>query len=685
LSAEVGIKPPRAEWDVQSRIHLELIGGFRLLIDGQPQRIKNRKAQALIAYLALAPGLSESRERLAGLLWSESSEEKARASLRQTLHDLRVVLDPQDIGLVAFAHAEIVLDPKLLAVDVWDLLQVHAQGAVSPHFFKEKRLADSLLVGFEDLDPSFRLWLLVQRQSLHERMTRLLEQKIGMDHVAANDRRLYAEALLNLDPTHEGACQFLMLHFAERGDTVSALRIYKALWELLDEEYEIEPSRKTQELVAQLKMGEIKEAADLSPRVMPLNLPLSPAVAIDPTPLLIIVKSFVNDGVTDDKLHIVEGFRHELIASLVRFRELAVFEDSEGTGGDPRIKESATGVAIEGRAFAEDGSLYLTLMLRERVTRRFLWSTRQRLSLERWYESQQSVIRQLAGILKIQISQERMTRIAKLPAVDVDIFDRWLVAQDLQLRWRPQEEMFRGIILEAPAFGSAYSSLTQIINVRHIVFPGVMRSKELEREALEAATKAVQIDPFDSRAQLCLAWVHTFNGDFTSAVLSFQLARELNDSDPWTLVSTAQGLAFCGEQEDADKLANEVLQFGFGASPLNWSYLVGIRFLAGNYAGSVVAAQHANDAILNLRAWKAAALAHLGRLDDARSEAALFLDLIGKNWFGKPNPSPADITAWFLHCFPISNGSAIETLRDGLAKAGLPVDGSTSSSIRAVA
>src|SRR5512138_1747750 len=52
-----------------------------------------RKSAALIAYLALSGGGEETRERVVGLLWSETEEGKARASLRQALHEIREAFD----------------------------------------------------------------------------------------------------------------------------------------------------------------------------------------------------------------------------------------------------------------------------------------------------------------------------------------------------------------------------------------------------------------------------------------------------------------------------------------------------------------------------------------------------------------------------------------------------------------
>ena len=59
-----------------------------------------------------------------------------------------------------------------------------------------------------------------------------------------------ATAIVNLDPTHEQACRHLMRAHAEEGDIAGAVRIYKALWDLLDRDYGMEPSPQTEEMVA---------------------------------------------------------------------------------------------------------------------------------------------------------------------------------------------------------------------------------------------------------------------------------------------------------------------------------------------------------------------------------------------------------------------------------------------------
>src|SRR5262250_2401131 len=72
-------------------LKLSLFGGLGIYDarTGTPFDLPTRKSRALLAYLALAPGATRSREQLAGTLWERSAEEQARASLRQTLSTLR--------------------------------------------------------------------------------------------------------------------------------------------------------------------------------------------------------------------------------------------------------------------------------------------------------------------------------------------------------------------------------------------------------------------------------------------------------------------------------------------------------------------------------------------------------------------------------------------------------------------
>jgi DNA-binding SARP family transcriptional activator len=75
------------------KLKVFLFGGFRAECEGRPRIVLARKkGQALLALLALRPGTGYPREALTALLWPESSDDEARHSLRQELHELRRAL-----------------------------------------------------------------------------------------------------------------------------------------------------------------------------------------------------------------------------------------------------------------------------------------------------------------------------------------------------------------------------------------------------------------------------------------------------------------------------------------------------------------------------------------------------------------------------------------------------------------
>jgi DNA-binding SARP family transcriptional activator len=66
-------------------LEIRLLGQFNLRQDGVPIELPSRPARTLLAYLVLTLGIRHPRERLAGLLWPDSSESNARKNLRQAL------------------------------------------------------------------------------------------------------------------------------------------------------------------------------------------------------------------------------------------------------------------------------------------------------------------------------------------------------------------------------------------------------------------------------------------------------------------------------------------------------------------------------------------------------------------------------------------------------------------------
>jgi DNA-binding SARP family transcriptional activator/TolB-like protein len=675
------------------RLSVSLVGRLAIRFNGQPVELRTQKAGAVLSYLALIESKQESRERLVGLLWSRSDEEKARGSLRQVIRELRSTFDAAGFHGFSTGRLSIQLDPAMVEVDVESIIKAAESGRVHPLLLDTPNFEEHILEGLDDLDPSFRVWVLAKRQTIHDRLMRSLGPALVAPDVSASARRDIAAAIVNLDPTHEEASCHLMQVHAEQGDVAGALRIYKALWDLLDEDYGMEPSPVTKDLVAKIKLGvfeqplaniDARRATDtrLSPAVNGGIGKLIPPVAVDikaPAKICLVLRPFAMHGVDSDHAYLVQGFHQHLAASLVRFREWSVV-DRAPEEVVHALPASAPRYNIETTAYQAGTEINVVIVLRDDTTGIYVWSEGFRLGLKNWFEAQQHIIRRIATILNVQLSAERLMRLAGEPDVSLDIYDRWLRGQSLMANfdpesWRRAVTIFLEAIRENPTFSPCYSSLVQINNIEHFVHPGFFRNEDKATETLELAKTAIQLDPVDSRAHLCYGWSNAMALRETEAASHIELACELNDNDPWTLLSCALYCAFCGSIEQAQLRARQSLALSLAPSYLQWGYHGIIRVLCGDYAGALEACDRAHGVVQILPAWRITALFHLGQQAVAREEARRFLNGIRSFWVGSSAPTDEAVARWVLQGHPISVKARWEALRDGLRGAGLPVQG----------
>ena len=100
------------------RLTLMLLGDFQARLGARPPlRLRTRKTQALLAYLARPPGQAHSRDKLAALLWGDRSQPQARGRFRETLFALRRALTAADPPCLSWSGEAIALDANAVDVD----------------------------------------------------------------------------------------------------------------------------------------------------------------------------------------------------------------------------------------------------------------------------------------------------------------------------------------------------------------------------------------------------------------------------------------------------------------------------------------------------------------------------------------------------------------------------------------
>ena len=238
-----------------ARLKLWLLGTFRgQLGSGLALTLPTRKAQALLAYLALRAGHSHSREKLATLLWGDVGELQARQSFRQALSSVRKAVGVRS-GLLIEGET-VTVSPTHLQLDVATFERRVTEGTLKAFREATTLYRGELLDGFTVSQPLFEEWLRGERERLRELAlmahSRLLaeQSKIGDIDLAIQT----AARLLALDPLREAAHRSLMRLYARQGRRAAALRQYQVCVDLLRRELGVDPEQKTQRAYQELSL-----------------------------------------------------------------------------------------------------------------------------------------------------------------------------------------------------------------------------------------------------------------------------------------------------------------------------------------------------------------------------------------------------------------------------------------------
>ena len=264
-----------------SHLQLTCLGDFAITLAGEPLvAFQTDKMRALLIYLVLE-GQPHQRSVLAQVLWPGYSDESARHSLRQSLHQLRLLLRDGDgdgdgererVPWLLTTRQTVQFNPAAaVALDVTRFAQLLAETRAHPHpqlttcqpCLAQLREAVTLyqgdfLAGFTvaDSDP-FEEWRRVIQEQLHLQVLHTLTQladaaEAGGDAEAALQA---ARHQLALEPWLEAAHRRIMRIFAGRGQRAAALAQYQRCRQVLSEELGAEPEAETTALAEEIQRG----------------------------------------------------------------------------------------------------------------------------------------------------------------------------------------------------------------------------------------------------------------------------------------------------------------------------------------------------------------------------------------------------------------------------------------------
>ena len=177
---------------------------------------RSRKTRGVLAVLALAAPRPVLRARLAALLWSRRAKEQARASLRQSLHELQRTLGPHAQSLLQSDRHNVLLNDAWLWVDVRALAAATATNSEALDVFQPNFLDD-----LNGLDPAFDVWISEERHRATSLARSLAEELLSAQR-DVRGRLVAAERLLLIERAHDGGWQVLIRSYLQQGDRAAA-------------------------------------------------------------------------------------------------------------------------------------------------------------------------------------------------------------------------------------------------------------------------------------------------------------------------------------------------------------------------------------------------------------------------------------------------------------------------------
>lgn len=245
------------------------------------------KVRALLIYLATEHARPFRREALAGLLWPNMPEAKARANLRRALANLRQVIADEDgrflrisrqtlqFNLASSAFVDALQFEQLLETPEPTAVQMEeAAKLVNGRFLEGFSINDSI---------AFEEWALLKREQ-YQRQALLLLNRLTRHYEAQHqyqDALHFAWQQSRLEPWHEPAQRQILRLLTRTGQRAKAIRQYERFKADLLVELQIAPEPETERLYQQILSGVFEQQTNLLPTFLeePSAVPSHPFVA----------------------------------------------------------------------------------------------------------------------------------------------------------------------------------------------------------------------------------------------------------------------------------------------------------------------------------------------------------------------------------------------------------------------
>lgn len=394
----------------------------------------------------------------------------------------------------------------------------------------------------------------------------------------------------------------------------------------------------------------------------------------------IAVLPFDNMSESGDHEYLADGITEDLITALSRIRWFYVIARNstftyKGKAVDVTTVARELGVryVLEGSVRRAGKRVRVTAQLIDARDGHHVWAERYDRQIDDIFELQDEMTQTIIGAVEPEISAVERTRVAAKPPDSLDawesfqrgVFHMWSYAKE-------DHEAALAFLTRAseldPKFAPAHAYRAYVHYQAVVMHWAKAEDMPAELNAgMEAARKALAADERDAVAYFGIGRIHMMQGRPDEAIEALQTSISLNPSFAQAHHGLGMALCLAGRFDEAHA-ANAMCERLSPRDPIIWASLVVqslTYLLARDYENALFWARkgqrHPNANGYWPHAMLAAALAHLGQLDEARAELQRMVDIVPTITLGE-----------LRNAYPTKHPGGLDPYLEGLRLAGLP-------------
>ncbi len=589
------------------------LGRPLLLSKGQdPVAVKTRKALAIMGYLSRKSGLASPREALADLLWSGTDRHKAMQSLRQALRQLKTAEEAAGMDVVRSSPGHVQLDSAVFSSDLTRVLELVERGRTGDFHEAEELWRGDFLSGFEDIDPEFSEWLLVERERVHSEVTGAAFRHLNQ--VTVDDGGVQVEAggrfLLKIDPACEAAHRVLIRLYKKLGQKERAEQQYQACVREMRLHLDVEPEPETKALLEE-DTATVRETVTQAVED-PGSALLNSESVIRLPEISILAATETNPSLAE-----AQNLKEEIVAGLSSFRSFDLYHgDYFGEDNLPSptlVKGHELGSYLLRFRHNERGGK-VAIQFEDRTDGRIVFN--EIVDLNQWENLQAAASQTISRIHLFTMGKLRNPG-------NSAAFARWCQAEALMWDFDPQSDrkalqLLNDLERRHSNFSMVFSAKA-LINMKQLIhYPIEDREIGLAMDDILALSEhAVLLDPWQPLNQRAYGWALIQSKMSDQARRAFLQAGRLNTVDPANLMSVAEGLAFAGDIALAKKNAETAMALFTSVPRVFYEYYSNVFFAAEDYETAAQFIERASYTSMSGLTTRIAALLCAGKRDEA--------------------------------------------------------------------